>query len=507
MRLSTPVLISLALCLAACSKSPENPAPAISTAPAAASAATPAASTAVAASTAAAASSAPAASSTPAAVTSSAVAGATTVAPDEATTAGPEVAGQVALAQGSVTDTAKDGSSRALKDGDSVYPGDSFVLGSDSYLDLDLEDTGRILLRPNTSFQITSYHYEADAHDVSATDANGQPLIKPQQPENAFFRLVKGGLRAIDGVIGHTTPQNYGVETPVATIGVRGTAFDVRYCGDDCADEADTSGKPDNGLYTSVSEGSVGVKNDSGETLTKAGQSGFVKSRKEKQQALATPPKALRHMDLPEKLKPRANQNRSNLRVKRQKRRQLILQRRHAAMAAKAKAGPQEKPGPGVLKPGAKDQKPETPAQRRQERKEERKQLRQEKTTAPAAVTQGKAERMQKRGEKLRQQEHEPGQAAPVNGKLKPGTQGGEAAPTPREQLREKRQERRQEKQQQADKPAQAQPAAALPSAKQDKKDKQDKADKPAADDDKCKDKKKRKKDGKDKDKDKCGGD
>ena len=72
-------------------------------------------------------------------------------------------------------------------------------------------------------------------------DASGQPLIKPAsapQPESAFFKLVKGGLRAVDGLIGQTTPQNYGVETPVATIGVRGTAFDVRYCGDDCIDES-----------------------------------------------------------------------------------------------------------------------------------------------------------------------------------------------------------------------------------------------------------------------------
>jgi hypothetical protein len=495
MRLSIPVLLSLALSLAACGKSPQNPPPpAAATTPDATSA--PASAAAPGTAPVAAAASAPAAGSAPAAVTSSAVAGVTTVAPGEATTAGPEVAGQVALADGNVTDTAKDGSSRQLKDGDAVYPGDSFVLGQDSYLDLDLEDTGRILLRPNTTFQITSYHYEADAHDVSATDANGQPLIKPQQPENAFFKLVKGGLRAIDGVIGHTTPQNYGVETPVATIGVRGTAFDVRYCGDDCADEADTSGKPDNGLYTSVSEGSVGVKNDSGETLTKAGQSGFVKSRKEKQQALTAPPKALRHMDLPEKLQPRANTNRSNLRVKRQKRREIIQQRRRAAVA-KAKTTPPGKAAPAALKPGAKDQKPETPAERRQERREQKQEKRAGKTAAPAAVTQGKAERLQKRGEKLRQQEHEPAAATPIRGNLKPAGQSGETGPTPRQQLREKRQERRQEKQQ-AEKPVPAAATAAPTSTK-------GKADKPAAGDDKCKDKKKRKK--ADKDKDKCGGD
>jgi hypothetical protein len=480
MRVSIPVLLSLALLLSACGKSSENPAPAASTAavaasvPAAESATTPAAE----------------ASSAPDAVTSSAVAGATTVAPSEATTAGPERAGEVALAQGSVTDTASDGSSRQLKDGDDVYPGDSFVLGSDSYLDLDLEDTGRILLRPNTDFQIKSFHYEADAHDPSnPTDANGQPLIKPQQPENAFFRLIKGGLRAIDGVIGHTSPQNYGVETPVATIGVRGTAFDVRYCGDDCTDEADSGGKPDNGLYTSVSDGSVDVKNDDGDVVTPAGHSGFVKSRKQRMQALKTPPKALRHMDLPPKLKPRADKNRGNLRIKRQKRRELIKQRRRHAAAARAKAAAQGKPLPPAAKPAPKDQKPATPAEKRQQRREERQGQRQGKTAAPAALTHGKAERLQQRGQKLREQEDQKQRAAPAGG---PG-RGGPAArddarPKSGEKLRERRQER-QEKQQ-ADKPAQ--PQADL---------KKDKPGKAAAD--KCKDKKKRKKD---KDKDKCGG-
>lgn len=473
MRISIPALISLALCLTACGKSPQNaPAPATAMAPATAAAA----------------------GTAPAAVTSSTVASATSVAPDEATTAGPEVAGQVALAQGSVTDTAKDGSRRALKDGDSVYPGDSFVLGQDSYLDLDLEDSGRILLRPNTTFQITSYHYEPDAHE--ATDANGQPLIKPQQPENAFFRLVKGGLRAIDGVIGHTTPQDYGVETPVATIGVRGTTFDVRYCGDDCGDEADATGTPVNGLYTSVDDGSIGVKNDAGESVDKAGEYSYVATRHAAPKRKDHPPRALRHMRLPNKLKARADNNRNNIRVKRQKRRQLILQRRHQAAAMRAKAAAQGKPLPAAVKPGGKFQKPETPARRRQDHRDTRRQQRRDKTAAPAAVTKAKAERLQQRGEKLRQQEHEQGRAAPAQGALKRGAHGGEGGANPREQLREKRpqrQERRQEKQRESDKPAQG--AAAV---------KKEKADKPAAGE-KCKGKKKRRKG--DKDKEKCGGD
>jgi len=469
--------LSLSL-LAACGKSPENPAP-VATAPAAASAVAPAASTTPAATT------APAPASAPAATT--AASAGTVAAPAAASDNGPEVAGSVALAQGSVTDTAKDGSVRQLKDGDDVYPGDAFVLGADSYLDLDLEDTGRILLRPNTSFQITSYHYEADAHDANGpTGADGQPLIKPQQPENAFFKLVKGGLRAIDGVIGHTTPQNYGVETPVATIGVRGTAFDVRYCGDDCTDEADASGKPDNGLYTSVSDGSVDVKNDDGDVVTPAGHSGFVKSRKQRQQALATPPKALRHMDLPEKLKPRAQKNRGQIQVRRQQRRQRILERRRAAVQ-KAKAG-------GRPAAETKQPKAETPRERRQQRQEEQ---RSKAAQQPAEKVPGtKAERQQQR-EQRREEREQKQTAAP--GTARPAAAG--QAPAQGQQLtpRERQQQQRQQRQQQHEQKQQAPSTATQAGAK---------AVQPAADKGNRKDdarcKAKRRKD-KDKDKDKCG--
>jgi hypothetical protein len=445
MRISVPALLCLSLLLAACGKAPQSPPiPAASTTPAA--------------------SIAPAATSAAAASTTEAATVGTTPAPQAVTTTGPEIAGSVALAQGSVTDTAKDGSSRQLKDGDNVYPGDSFVLGSESYLDMDLEDTGRILLRPNTSFQIQSYHYDADAHEP--VDASGQPLIKPAsaQPENAFFKLIKGGLRAVDGVSGKTNPRNYGVETPVATIGVRGTAFDVRYCGDDCTDEADAGGKPDNGLYTSVTDGTVDVKNDDGDVVTPAGHSGYVKSRKQRMHALAAPPKALRHMDLPEKLKPRAQKNRGNIQLRRQKRRQMIKQRRQAAQKARA-AG---KPGPG-----AKDVKLQTPAERRQERRQKLQER--SKGGAAAAGGKGKPEAASGRGEKRREGGRGKWRQTPAD------AQSGTGAGNAREQVKEKRQQRREEREQQG------KPADAAPQGKQPTK----------GDDQKCKGKKKRRKNGK----------
>ena len=54
--------------------------------------------------------------------------------------------------------------------------------------------------------------------------------------ESAFFRLLKGGFRAVSGLIGHTRREDYAVQTPVATIGIRGTDYEVRMCSGDCGD-------------------------------------------------------------------------------------------------------------------------------------------------------------------------------------------------------------------------------------------------------------------------------
>ncbi|HEU5399429.1 MAG TPA: FecR domain-containing protein [Gammaproteobacteria bacterium] len=356
MRITPWLILATSAALAACGRS-EQPtqAPAVATAPAAqAATVVPAAAT------------RSATPETTAPVATSAADAATVTAPATVTTLGPEHAGSVALAQGSVMDRANDGTSRQLKDGDVVYPGDAFTVGDDSYLDLDLEDGGRILLHPDTSFQIQEYHFDPDAHPSAG---ERDLLVSTQQkPESSFFNLVKGGLRAVDGLIGQSHSQNYAINTPVATIGVRGTAFDVRYCGDDCKDEADATGAPDNGLYTAVSDGSIAVKNEGGETVTKAGEYSFVQSRKVVARQIDHAPRALRHMSLPAALKARADRNRQLIQQRRQARRQQLLERRQRAT--------------GKLKPGV--QRPEraktptagkqalTPAERREQRMEER---------------------------------------------------------------------------------------------------------------------------------------
>jgi hypothetical protein len=124
-----------------------------------------------------------------------------------------------------------------------------------------------VLLRPESRFQIERYQYAGAA----TAPAAGQPqaAAQPVHQESAFFRLLKGGFRAVSGLVGHTRREDYAVQTPVATIGIRGTDYEVRICNGDCGD---VTPAPKDGLYAGVQSGSIALTNQGGTSTPKQGQ-------------------------------------------------------------------------------------------------------------------------------------------------------------------------------------------------------------------------------------------
>jgi hypothetical protein len=241
---------------------------------------------------------------------------------DATTATQSEQAGSVVLAVGIVTNTAADGDTHQLHDGDPIYSGDVISTGDDSYTDLDFEDGGRMLLRPNTDFQIQQYHYDPAVHGYALAPGQQPPQTAPsavsrqaQEPqpqhESAFFRLIRGGFRAISGFIGHVEHQDYAVETPVATIGIRGTGYEVRYCTSDC-------GPGERGLFTGVGNGAIVLRNQAGESVTTAGHFGYLENRKGSFRQLTGPPLALQQMRLPARYRTRDTKNLQRIRMRRQ---------------------------------------------------------------------------------------------------------------------------------------------------------------------------------------------
>lgn len=131
-----------------------------------------------------------------------------------------QTAGAVLAFKGQVAAVDGGGLSRELNDGSEVYVGDTIQTGVGSYVVIEFIDGARATVRPDSELKLDRYAY--------GTGDDG-----------ALMSLVKGGLRAVTGSIAHEQPESFKVKTNVATLGVRGTEFALRICGEDCGKEAE----------------------------------------------------------------------------------------------------------------------------------------------------------------------------------------------------------------------------------------------------------------------------
>lgn len=152
-------------------------------------------------------------------------------------------AGTVLMALGDVK-LNRGGQLSVLKKGGVVQAGDAIVTGATSNAQVRMSDGAIIAVRPESEFKITEYSF------------NG----KADGSEKASLSLVKGGVRAVTGVIGRENRDNLKVDAVVATVGVRGTGFNIVYCQANCVNSDRSIAK--NGLYANVFEGKVVVAND-----------------------------------------------------------------------------------------------------------------------------------------------------------------------------------------------------------------------------------------------------
>ena len=184
---------------------------------------------------------------------------------------------------GTVSAQMPDKSLRILCEGATLGAQETIATQKKSYVRLRFSDGGQITLRPQTSLRLDTYHYDE---------------AKPAQ-DSIAFNLLKGGMRAISGLIGHRGNRDaYKAQAGVATIGIRGTRYGLLLCQDNCQglltaststddakEDPDKKQDPDkkshtsslgNGLYLEVSAGEIAVSNDAGERDYRVGQYGYV---------------------------------------------------------------------------------------------------------------------------------------------------------------------------------------------------------------------------------------
>ena len=124
-----------------------------------------------------------------------------------------QVVGTITDISGPMVARRADGSIRALTAQSAVEQGDTLVTEKGTYARIKFIDNGEIVLRPGTQFKIENFSYEA---------------AKPES-DSALFSLLKGGLRSITGLLGKRNHEKFGLTTPTATIGIRGTIFIAEY--------------------------------------------------------------------------------------------------------------------------------------------------------------------------------------------------------------------------------------------------------------------------------------
>jgi hypothetical protein len=129
-----------------------------------------------------------------------------------------EPIGEVAFVQGVATAQRPGEAPRFLAKGEALHESDTLNTGAKGFALITLKDGTKLTLRPNTTFTLETFRHGAGE-------------------ESAIFRLVKGGVRALTGLVSKRNPRAMELNTTTATIGIRGTSFDARLCEADCAEE------------------------------------------------------------------------------------------------------------------------------------------------------------------------------------------------------------------------------------------------------------------------------
>lgn len=167
--------------------------------------------------------------------------------------------GRVLYVSGAVTVERNGQTYRAVKNA-RLLSGDIIETAAGGRMHLRMSDRTLISLKPSTRFVIEDYR-----HAAAASTERSRPTQADDGEDRSIFRLAKGGFRAITGLIGLNNKPAFGVNTPVATIGIRGTSF--------IADMADS---PDGRLTVGVGKGSVILTNASGSLILENGEFGEV---------------------------------------------------------------------------------------------------------------------------------------------------------------------------------------------------------------------------------------
>ncbi|GAA5317322.1 MAG: hypothetical protein AseanaTS_25270 [Candidatus Pelagadaptatus aseana] len=166
--------------------------------------------------------------------------------------------GKVIVSVGQVEAVNTSGEHRTLKRRSPIFVTDTVATREDSKAQLRFSDGSMVSLGATSLFKVEQYQLGGDA-------------------EKAVYHLLKGSLQAISGAIGKVDKQDYLMKTPVATIGIRGTYYQLALT-------------DDGGLVGGVKEGAIVVTNKQGTANIAAGEYFSMASASAPVMLMAEPP-------------------------------------------------------------------------------------------------------------------------------------------------------------------------------------------------------------------------
>jgi FecR protein len=161
-----------------------------------------------------------------------------------------QLVGKVIFSQGPV-EAQRDGNTRQLAQGDAVCVGETIVTWQSGTVRMRMADNAMITVSPLTQLKIEKYVYGGTSKDSSR------------------LALLRGTGRFVTGDIGKAFPQNDLVQTPAATIGVRGTDHEATVILPN-----EKAGYP-SGTYDKVNSGITFIRTEKGEVEIHPNQVGF----------------------------------------------------------------------------------------------------------------------------------------------------------------------------------------------------------------------------------------
>ena len=133
---------------------------------------------------------------------------------------------RIASLQGPVAAVGSGGERRVVAEGGPVYPGDIVETANGGHAVLVFRDNTKVTVQARTQFKVENYVYASD------NAAEG----------SVVFNLLSGGMRVLTGLVGRAKPQAMRMNTPTATIGIRGTGMDIFSEPGSCADAGGAAG-------------------------------------------------------------------------------------------------------------------------------------------------------------------------------------------------------------------------------------------------------------------------